>query len=70
MAVQRAIWFPFWYEMDQSVAVGQEGDFDFFKVVPDYIAHDGLPVFYHGDWQEKKSKRDRSEFSVCRKVFG
>jgi hypothetical protein len=53
MAVEKAIWFPFWYELDQSIAVGQEGDFDFFKTVPDYIKNDGLLVFYHGDWQEK-----------------
>jgi hypothetical protein len=53
MAIETAIWFPFWYECDQSIRVGQIGDFDFFKDVPEYIAHNGLHVFYHGDWSEK-----------------
>jgi hypothetical protein len=47
------IWFPFWYEMDQPISVGQVADFDFFKAPPEYVAHDGKRVFYHGDWQEK-----------------
>lgn len=60
MTIERAIWFPFWYELDQSIAVGQSADFDFFRSPPDYVAHDGLAVFYHGDWQEKcRSLYDR-----------
>ncbi len=67
MAVERAIWFPFWYELEQPIAVGQRGDFDFFKVVPDHIAHDGLRVFYHGDWQEKcRSLFDRRRVKILR----
>lgn len=67
MAIERAIWFPFWHELDQPVAVGLEGDFDFFKIVPDYIEHDGLPVFYHGDWQEKcRHLFDRRQVKILR----
>lgn len=53
MSVENAIWFPFWYELDQPITVGQISEFDFFKDPPPYILHEGLPVFYHGDWQEK-----------------
>jgi hypothetical protein len=53
MPTERAIWYPFWYELDQPIAVGETGDFDFFKMPPEYVRTDGLPVFYHGDWQEK-----------------
>jgi hypothetical protein len=53
MTTERAIWYPFWYELDQSIAVGQVANFDFFKMPPEYVVSDGLPVFYHGDWQEK-----------------
>ncbi len=53
MPIETAIWFPFWYQLDQPIEVEQVGDFDFFKAPPDYIVHDGRDVFYHGDWQEK-----------------
>lgn len=53
MAIERAIWFPFWYESDQSIAVGEVGDFDFFRDPPVGIESEGLPVFYHGNWHEE-----------------
>jgi len=55
MSVETVIWFPFWYEMDQSISAGQVSDFDFFKEPPHYILHEGRRVFYHGDWR-KQSK--------------
>jgi len=45
-----AIWYPFWYECDQAIAVGQVAVFDFFKTPPDYVAHEGKRVFYHGSY--------------------
>jgi hypothetical protein len=51
MPSERAIWHPFWYELDQSIAVGETADFDFFKTPPEYVQSDGLPVFYHGDFR-------------------
>jgi hypothetical protein len=66
MTVERAIWFPYWYELDQSVAVGQEGDFDFFKVAPDYIEHEGLPAFYHGLGERYKTLFDRRRVKILR----
>lgn len=53
MPLERVIWYPYWYECDQPLAVGETADFDFFKTPPDYINNDGLRVFYHGDWKEK-----------------
>ena len=53
MGTERAIWCPYWYELDQPIAVGEIRDLDFFKTPPDYVKNDGLRVFYHGDWQEK-----------------
>ena len=53
VAPERAIWYPFWYGLDRSVAVGETANFDFFITPPEYVRNDGLPVFYHGDWQEK-----------------
>jgi len=54
----KAIWFPYWYALDQSIELGAENEFDFFKVPPDYVVSEGLTVFYHGDW----SDRSRSLF--------
>jgi hypothetical protein len=53
MPSETAIWFPFWYELDQSISVGEVRAFDFFKTPPERIANEGLPVFYHGNWDEK-----------------
>ncbi|MDB5300808.1 MAG: hypothetical protein JWO87_2471 [Phycisphaerales bacterium] len=53
MSIETAVWFPYWYELDQSISVGQVADFDFFKDPPGNVAHDGRRVFYHGNWQEK-----------------
>lgn len=47
-----AIWTPFWYELDQPIRVGQEGDFDFFVEPPAHIRHEGRRVFYHGGWSD------------------
>ena len=49
---ERAIWYPFWYELDQSITVGQADEFEFFKTPPDYVQADGLRVFYHGNWRD------------------
>ncbi len=49
---ERAIWYPYWYELDQSIAVGQTDEFEFYKTPPDYVQADGLRVFYHGNWRE------------------
>ena len=48
MSTERAIWFPFWYELDQNIEVGQVNDFDFFEKPPNHLPHDDLPVFHHG----------------------
>jgi len=53
MPIETIIWFPYWYQCDQTIAVGRIGNFDFFKNAPDYVPHNGRRVFYHGDWQEK-----------------
>src|SRR5213075_2273657 len=42
MRHERAIWHPFWYELDQSIAVGETAEFDFFKTPPDYVANEGV----------------------------
>lgn len=53
MPAERAIWYPFWYGLDQPIAVGAVADFDFFVKPPEAIVNEGLPVFYHGDWHER-----------------
>ena len=53
MTTEQAIWHPNWYEMDQSIAVGQFDEFDFFVNPPTTIENDGLPVFYNDDWHER-----------------
>jgi hypothetical protein len=58
MLVETAIWYPFWYELDQSIAVGEVAELDFFKEPPANVVSDGLRVFYHGDWSER-----------CRQLF-
>jgi hypothetical protein len=45
MAIEMAVRFPFWHELDQSIEVGQISDFDFFDNVPEYVADGGSQVF-------------------------
>lgn len=51
MSQETAIWYPYWYELDQPIAVSEVADFDFFEEPPSYVAHEGRRVFYHGLWQ-------------------
>ena len=37
MSSERAIWYPLFYELDQSIAGGETNDFDFFKTPPTHI---------------------------------
>jgi hypothetical protein len=53
MARETALWFPFWYELDQAIAVGSIAEFDFFHAAPVDIPAAGHPVFFRGDWNEK-----------------
>lgn len=53
MTIERAIWLPFWYELDQSIEVGVVDDFDFFREAPEYLGPEQRPVFYHGSWNER-----------------
>jgi hypothetical protein len=54
MSVETAIWSPFWYELDQPLLLGEVASFDFFNTPPEYVRNDGLRVFYHGDWHERR----------------
>ena len=53
MSIERAIWHPFWYELDQSLEVGCVNEFDFFRTPPDDLANEELPIFYCGNWNDK-----------------
>ena len=33
----KAVWLPFWYELDQSIQVGVTDEFLFFKTLPDWM---------------------------------
>lgn len=50
-----ALWFPYWYQLDQSLVVSETPcELDFFYTPPSYVAADKLEVFYHGNWNEKE----------------
>ena len=55
MILHKAIWGPYWYELDQTIEVGVATEYYFFRTPPDYIASDGLPVFFHGLWTDDDS---------------
>jgi len=52
MPVERAIWYPYWYELDQPIAVGQVGEFDFFHKHPESLRDETSAIFFHGDWSD------------------
>ena len=45
--MDKAIWHPFWYEMDQAIEIGKIAEFQFFINPPDYIDAQSLPVFFY-----------------------
>ena len=53
MAIEVASWVPYWYELDQTIEVGQVGEFEFFKSAPGHLTAKHSLVFYHGDWHER-----------------
>jgi hypothetical protein len=53
MSCELAIWFPFWYELDQSLEVGTEKEFAFFRVAPPHVPIGSLPVFFFGLGEKK-----------------
>jgi hypothetical protein len=52
MTRERAVWAPFWYELDQSLDVGAVVDLDFFHVPPGDVRAEGLPVLFRGGWND------------------
>ena len=54
MPPEKAVWYPVWYELDQSLEVGRVDSFGFFRKAPDHISAGGRPVFYFGDWNDKQ----------------
>lgn len=44
---QTAIWIPGWYELDQTLVLGQRQKFWFFDSVPDSMASDAGLVFFN-----------------------
>ena len=48
-----AIWYPYWYELDQSIEIGITAEFTFFINPPDYIDDQDLMVFFHGGGKDR-----------------
>lgn len=66
-----AIWIPYWYELDQSIEVGQIDDFDFFVNTPEELKCGDRIVFYCGLWHEGQSFTRRAKvLSIQNKHFG
>ncbi|MCA9070952.1 MAG: hypothetical protein KDA84_18625 [Planctomycetaceae bacterium] len=69
--MENAIWFPCWYELDQSIEVDHVNDFDFFVNTPDELKDGDRLVFYCGSWREGASFTRRAKvLSIQNKHFG
>ncbi len=53
MPIEKAIWYPSWYELDPTLEVGSVDEFHFFRVVPDHLANEDDPIFYGDLWGDK-----------------
>jgi hypothetical protein len=51
--MEKAIWCPFWYEMDQAIEIGIIAQYEFFINPPKYVDAQNLPVFFHGSWKDR-----------------
>lgn len=50
MTAVEAVWIPGWYNLDQSLFVGDRQTFAFFREIPDYLRGNGELVFYNDLW--------------------
>ena len=49
--MERAAWIPYWYGLDQPLAVGVTDEFAFWQVVPDHLRCPERLVFCSGLWK-------------------
>jgi hypothetical protein len=61
-----AAWIPGWYELDQPLEVGAEGEFIFWRVVPDYLGNSKDLVFYNTLWHERNGVFGTGKISEIR----
>ncbi len=43
----QAVWYPSWYNLDQSLEVGKESEYALFRCVPEYLKEFGDHVFFN-----------------------
>jgi hypothetical protein len=69
---ETAIWYPFWYEMDIPIEVGQIDYFEFYLNAPEYVDAAGLPVFFNGDWRDTNLFQTfkKKIISICHTELG
>src|SRR5580765_5269773 len=51
MKMERAAWVPGWYELDQPLEVGLEGEFIFWRIVPEHFRIPERLVLYNDTWR-------------------
>jgi hypothetical protein len=51
--MERAAWIPAWYELDPQLEVGLEGEFVFWRVVPDHL-HDCERLVLYNDLRRRE----------------
>jgi len=53
--MERAAWIPYWYGLDQPLAVGVTDEFSFWQVVPDHLRSAERLVFCNGLWKPEEA---------------
>ncbi len=71
MKQNQAVWYPGWYNLDQSLDVGEESEYSLFRCVPDHLAKFGDQVFYNDLWNPANMRLVRATVqSITNSVLG
>ena len=64
--MERAAWVAGWYELDQSLEVGLEAEFVFWRIVPDSLRRPERLVFYNDIWHPEKGVFAQGKIAAIR----
>jgi hypothetical protein len=64
--MEAAAWIPGWYELDQSLVVGQADEFAFWRVIPLHLRAPQRLVFYNSIWHPEDALIARGTVTAIR----
>src|SRR5262245_29237609 len=64
--MERVAWVPGWYELDPELEVGMEGEFMFWRIVPDFLRGPERLVLYNDTWRPEQGMFAQGKIAAIR----